>query len=588
MDGLAEASKFYNNFSLLWFYFHQEMALLQKRQYSESSSTVVVSNLGGAHGRNIIKNPETLQIYGADTPKKRIKIQAKCSSKSIANLMKRLEVSSSSNETLLILVEISDCPNIEDIGPEAINFLSTLFRKEKDFVRVKILYLFSDFVLDHGIDASLITDEILMMMKGEESSKVINQAFTSLLRIGQLSDKEDKVPQSTLNKVVEVAKLRLASINHNVQRHAIQLIGAFASKEDAEKELMALISHYMDSPDARVRAQAMNSLLCMGSRSIQLPASLYSRADKALKDDYECGRREALQLIYELSQRHPDYLIRLDSQTEVRLIDDAFGKICSAISDLSMQIRSFAAELLGGLSKVNSEFLFQTLDKKLMSNMRRKKTSHERALENYTSGEWSSGRKWADDAPQEYVNSESISLIDSGACGALVQGLEDEFFEVRMASVNSLCRLALINPPFAELSLDFLVDMFNDEIESVRLQAIHSLTRISEHIILREDQIEVMLGSLEDYSVEVREGLHLMLGACKVSTRVCLTMVVQKVLEVLSKYPQDKLSAYGCLQRVGMKHPELCMSLTPQLIQDHPFFDSAEKDVEDPACKKFI
>lgn len=248
-----------------------------------------------------------------------------------------------------------------------------------------------------------------------------------------------------------------------------------------------------------------------------------------------------------------------------------------------MQVRTQAAELLGGMKQVNNEFLCQTLDKKLMSNMRRKKTSHERALENYTSGEWSSGRKWADDAPQEYINSDSISLIDSGACGALVQGLEDEFLEVRMATVNSLCQLALINPPFAELSLDFLVDMFNDEIEEVRLQAIYSLTKISQHIILREDQIEVMLGSLEDYSVEVREGLHLMLGACKVSTRACLTLVVQKVLDVLSKYPQDKLSAYGCLQRVGMKHPELCMSLTPQLIQDHPFFDSAEKDVEDPA-----
>lgn len=76
-----------------------------------------------------------------------------------------------------------------------------------------------------------------------------------------------------------------------------------------------------------------------------------------------------------------------------------------------------------------------------------------------------------------------------------------------------------------------------------------------------------------------------MLGCCKVQSRACLTMVVQKVLDVLSKYPQDKLSAFGCLQRVGLKHPDLCMSLTPQLIQDHPFFDSAEKDVEDPACK---
>lgn len=518
-------------------------------------------------------------------PKKKLRIQAKSSSKSVSNLIKRLEASTSSNETLLILAELSDCPNIEDIGTEAIHFLTALFRKDKDFVRVKILYLFSDFVLDHGIDASIIVGEILSLLKCEESSKVINQAFTSLFRIGQ-SEKQEQISQPILNKVIELAKSKLISSNHNVQRHAIQLIGAFGSKEDSERELMALISYYMDSPDARVRAQSTNSLLCMGGRGVELPSSLYFRAERALKDDYECCRKEALQLIFELGQRHPEYVIKLpDAQTEIRLIDDAFAKICSAISDLSIQIRAFAAELLGGMSRVNNEFLCQTLDKKLMSNMRRKKTSHERALENYTSGEWSSGRKWADDSPQEYMNSESISLIDSGACGALVQGLEDEFLEVRLASVNSMCQLALFNPPFAELSLDFLVDMFNDCIESVRLEAIHSLTKISRHIILREDQIEIMLGSLEDYSVEVREGLHLMLGACKVSTRACLTMVVQKVLDVLSKYPQDKLSAYGCLQRIGFKHPELCMSLTPQLLQDHPFFDSAEKDVEDPACK---
>lgn len=78
-----------------------------------------------------------------------------------------------------------------------------------------------------------------------------------------------------------------------------------------------------------------------------------------------------------------------------------------------------------------------------------------------------------------------------------------------------------------------------------------------------------------------------MLGACKVSTQACLLMVVHKVLDVLSKYPQDKFSAFGCLQRVGQKHSELCMSLVPQLLQNHPFFDSAERDVEDPACIYF-
>lgn len=44
-----------------------------------------------------------------------------------------------------------------------------------------------------------------------------------------------------------------------------------------------------------------------------------------------------------------------------------------------------------------------------------------------TSGEWASGKKWADDAPRELIDADSISLMSSGACGAFVHGLEDEF-----------------------------------------------------------------------------------------------------------------------------------------------------------------
>lgn len=44
-----------------------------------------------------------------------------------------------------------------------------------------------------------------------------------------------------------------------------------------------------------------------------------------------------------------------------------------------------------------------------------------------TSGEWSSGKKWADDAPQEVLDAQQINLISSGSCGAFVHGLEDEF-----------------------------------------------------------------------------------------------------------------------------------------------------------------
>lgn len=236
-------------------------------------------------------------------PSKKIRITAKSSSRSIQSILKRLEASVSSNETLQILAEISDSPNFFDFSPDVVKFLVNMFRKEKDFVRVKILYLLSDFVLEHGVDACELLEDILILIKSEESSKVVCQSFTSMLRIGQSGQ---HISLILFNKIIDFAKLKLTSTNHNVQRHAISIIGAFSSKEDGEKDLMALISHYMDSPDARTRAQSINSILCMGKRSIDLSQALYSRVEKNLRDDYECVRKEALQLTFEISQRHPE------------------------------------------------------------------------------------------------------------------------------------------------------------------------------------------------------------------------------------------------------------------------------------------
>lgn len=489
----------------------------------------------------------------------------------------------SPNDTLQFLIQISDSIVYEDPeNSEIIKQLSEIFRREHDesAVRMKILSLFSDFAFETNVEGSALIDETLILMKNEKSTKVISQGLHTLHRIGI----SQQITPVYMSRIVMHAKQWLNSQSHSVQRHAILLMGAFSPISEAKEETLELISKYTDSQDSRVRSQAFRSILTLGRRGVELMPKLFERAVSALQDDYECVRKESLQLIYELGIGHPDHMISVpESDMEMKLIDAAFGKICWAICDISMLVRTQAAELLGGMTRVSAEFLNQTLDKKLMSNMRRKKSLHERNMNHFTSGEWSTGKKWADDAPKELIHSSDVSLIESGACGALVHGLEDEFLEVRTATVDSLCQLALEHSEFAVTSLDFLVDMFNDEIESVRLKAICSLIKISKHIILREDQLETILCSLEDSSVEIREGLHMMLGTCKVQTQTCLRMVVIKMLDVLAKYPQDKESAFGCLQRIGDKHPDLCMSLTPQLLQDHPFFDNTEQDVEDPA-----
>lgn len=56
-----------------------------------------------------------------------------------------------------------------------------------------------------------------------------------------------------------------------------------------------------------------------------------------------------------------------------------------------------------------------------------KRSAHERQKEYFESGEWATGQKWADDAPKEDIDPDSVNLISSGACGAFVHGLEDEY-----------------------------------------------------------------------------------------------------------------------------------------------------------------
>ncbi|KAK6296794.1 hypothetical protein J4Q44_G00329360 [Coregonus suidteri] len=136
--------------------------------------------------------------------------------------------------------------------------------------------------------------------------------------------------------------------------------------------------------------------------------------------------------------------------------------------------------------------------------------------------------------------------------------------------------LAQSSASFAEKCLDFLVDMFNDEIEEVRLQSIHVLRQISTNITLREDQLDTVLAVLEDSSRDIREALHELLCFTNVSTKECIQLALLELLKNLTKYPTDRNSVWKCLKFLGCRHPT-------QLLSTHPYFHTPEPDMDDPA-----
>ena len=158
---------------------------------------------------------------------------------------------------------------------------------------------------------------------------------------------------------------------------------------------------------------------------------------------------------------------------------------------------------------------------------------------------------------------------------------------MRLASVDSLCELASkeTTGEFAKLSMDYLVDMLNDEIEEVRLNAVNSCKKLAFRVpVLLEDQLENVLTScLPDARSDIRHSTHGLLANCRLLSRNCLDRTILELLKSMSKYPEDQQSIFQAFRDLGQHHPHFVSALTPKLLSVHPYFDTCETDVSDPA-----
>uniref|UniRef100_UPI0037E8079B integrator complex subunit 4 n=1 Tax=Semicossyphus pulcher TaxID=241346 RepID=UPI0037E8079B len=535
---------------------------------------------------------KVVQIPHEEAPAKKLRLSKPSKS---AALHIDLCKATNSTDALQYLLQFARKPVEAESVEGVVRILLEHYYKETDnSVRLKIASLLGLLSKTQGFSPDCIVDDALNTLSNEKSHQVLAQLFDTLLVIGTQLPESPAIRQ----RLIEMACKHLSDTYFGVRNKCLQLLGCLGLVDtpltkDSEglgtslggvRDVQSIISDYFGDQEPRVRTAALKAMLQLHERGMKIHEIIYEQACRLLSDDYEQVRSAAVQMVWVLSQLYPESIVPIPSSNEeIRLVDDAFGKISHMVSDGSWMVRVQATKTLGSMLQVSPHFLEQTLDKKLMSDLRRKRTAHERAKDLFASGEFSSGRKWADDAPKEKLDTNTVNLIASGACGAFVHGLEDEMFEVRIAAVEALCQLARSSASFAEKCLDFLVDMFNDEIEEVRLQSIHVLREISTHITLREDQLDTVLAVLEDSSRDIREALHELICYTNVSTKECVQLALLELLKNLNKYPTDRNSVWKCLKFMGSRHPTLVLPLVPELLSTHPYFDTPEPDMDDPA-----
>lgn len=242
---------------------------------------------------------------------------------------------------------------------------------------------------EDNVNLIKLTEELVQMIGLFTNKLMIAEILGTLQKIIERSSV--KLP-SALNQalIVIVKKLLVSMRSHLVKSRALILLSHLApitvesasnglpsnnlelmSQQSECLNIIKTLRDYSKYFDSRVRSSALLAILQLHKRGFKLDISLYCEFCDALKDDYEGCRVVAIQLLEVLSNHYSDCLVCVDKGDEqIRLIDDAFAKICSMINDLSVNVRTEAGNVLGNFKTVSADFLEQTLDKKLMSNLK--------------------------------------------------------------------------------------------------------------------------------------------------------------------------------------------------------------------------
>ena len=323
----------------------------------------------------------------------------------------------------------------------------------------------------------------------------------------------------------------------------------------SQSEIQSILTEFSQDPDSRVRTTALQGFLRLLETSPDIDQarllSIYNSTVPLLVDDFEEVRNPAVRLIQTVSLRCPTAVrgTRAREQKVLTLLDDAFMRLCYAINDIREPVKLSALECLASFTGVSEDILLHSLDKTFSNSM--------------------------------HTVADTLNI--HGFVSAFVQALDDECAEVRLCALKTVSQIAKNNAKFAIFALDLIVDMFSDEIQSVRLEAIRCLGSFSTNVSLRDEQLDVVIYNLEESSQFIREAIHLLLGVCALPTGSAILSVVNSLLVNLTKYPLDMYSIWRSMKGIGTHNGHAVCSQVQELLRAHPFFISPEPDSEDPA-----
>eukprot|EP00727_Mastigamoeba_balamuthi_P006284 m51a1_g2276 hypothetical protein (869) ;mRNA; f:373687-376901 len=363
------------------------------------------------------------------------------------------------------------------------------------------------------------------------------------------------------------------------------------------RQALELAQALVGDPHPRVRRAALEAALELGEQGAQLPAQMYARAAALLADTEEAVRAAAVGLVLALCLAHPNHAVSPADRSRpaqaaaqaaggggrtvdaavglVRLVDDAFIRVCAVVSaDASPRVRARACEAIGRMAAAAPALQQQALSKKLLvAQGGRQKRRRELPPSVTPEGDMDVSGSLGD-----------LGTLESSAAGALVHGLEDEAADVRVAAIRAIRSLcAAGGQAFGDRASEYLVDMFNDETDRVRLAAVRALVELGGSVgaaHLQQEQLHTVLSVLGEAAPAVRVAVHGMLAGVALPNATCTHATIQALLGSLTRWPEDKPSVFSSLSNLGKNHPKHIAEIIKDLFQLDPRFTPVEANAD--------
>ncbi|XP_045798541.1 protein SIEL-like [Trifolium pratense] len=309
--------------------------------------------------------------------------------------------------------------------------------------------------------------------------------------------------------------------------------------------LFTVLLGFTKDPYPYVRAASLEGLVGLSERGdfndVSMVKGCYQRALQLLTDMEDCVRISAVRVVASWGLM----LSASNADMKAYWCNEVFAKLCSMVRDMSMKVRVEAFNGLAKMEIVSKDFLLQSLSKRVLRN--------EKQME-----------------AMDQSTSEQFVTLATSVAGALVHGLEEEFFEVRKSACQSLHTLTVLSVEFAREALDLLMDMLNDDSVVVRLQALETMHHMAINgcLKLQEKHLHMFLGALVDNCREVRCAERKILKIVKLNDLAMFKSSIDRLMENLDSYLQDEADVFSAFSHLGRNHKKFVGYIVKETFEE--------------------